>query len=102
MVLIEEGAVRRVSIVDLDVHQGDGTAEIFRDDPQVFTFSIHCADNFPFGFKGLPYLGQDASDLDIPLPANSGDVEFLSALRQHLPAALEPKPDIVLYNAGVD
>ena len=82
-------------IVDLDVHQGDGTAYIFQDDPSVFTFSMHCAINFP-GTK-------QHSDLDVPLPEGMEDDAYLQVLAQHLPDLLtQVKPDLVLYDAGVD
>lgn len=100
--LVEGGHAKRVCIVDLDVHQGDGSAEICAGDDRIFTFSLHCGDNFPFGFKGLSHLGKDESDLDVALPAGTGDSGFLDALRLHLPAVLNPRPDIVLYQAGVD
>lgn len=94
-VLRHEGLVSRILIVDLDVHQGDGTAWIFRDEPEVFTFSMHCEQNFP-GRK-------QKSDLDVSLPIGMGDEDYLAVLREHLPALLtEVRPDIVLYDGGVD
>jgi acetoin utilization deacetylase AcuC-like enzyme len=85
----------RVLIVDLDVHQGDGTAVIFQNDPTVFTFSMHCQKNFPFR--------KQQSDLDIPLPEGLTDAAYLRTLTAHLPALLTNfKPDLVLYDAGVD
>ncbi|BAZ06274.1 histone deacetylase family protein [Calothrix sp. NIES-3974] len=94
-VFLQEGLVRRVLIVDLDVHQGDGTAYIFRDDPNVFTFSMHCEVNFP-GIK-------QKSDLDVPLAEGMGDDEYLQTLGSYLPDLLSHvKPDLVLYDAGVD
>lgn len=102
-VLLEEGLVQRICVVDLDVHQGDGTAAICADDSRIFTFSMHCGDNFPFGFKGLAHLGHDRSDLDVALPAGAGDEVFMSQLQDHLPYVLERvRPDLVLYQAGVD
>ncbi|WP_218082464.1 histone deacetylase family protein [Anthocerotibacter panamensis] len=93
--LCAEGLVQRVLIVDLDVHQGDGTAFIFQEDARVFTFSMHCAANFP--------LHKQASDLDVPLPVGMTDKEYLKTLNQHLPRLLrEFQPDLVLYDAGVD
>jgi acetoin utilization deacetylase AcuC-like enzyme len=90
-----EGAVCRPFIVDLDVHQGNGTASIFRDDPSVFTFSVHGAGNYP--------LRKERSTLDIDLPDGCGDDDYLETLDRFLPAALaEHEPDIVLYQAGVD
>jgi acetoin utilization deacetylase AcuC-like enzyme len=86
---------QKILIVDLDVHQGDGTAYIFQDDPSVFTFSMHCAINFP-GTK-------QQSDLDVPLPEGMEDDAYLQTLAQYLPNLLtQVKPDLVLYDAGVD
>jgi acetoin utilization deacetylase AcuC-like enzyme len=94
-VLIEQQIVKKILIVDLDVHQGDGTAWIFRDDERVFTFSMHCEANFP-GKK-------QQSDLDIPLPVGLDDDGYLQILAKHLPDLLsEVKPDLILYDAGVD
>ncbi|ESA34795.1 histone deacetylase [Leptolyngbya sp. Heron Island J] len=84
-----------VLIVDLDVHQGDGTAWIFCHDPSVFTFSMHCAVNFP-GRK-------QTSDLDVSLDEGTEDDEYLAKLEAHLPDLLaQVKPDLVLYDAGAD
>jgi acetoin utilization deacetylase AcuC-like enzyme len=89
------GLVRKILIVDLDVHQGDGTAFIFQDDPAVFTFSMHCEINFP-GTK-------QQSDLDVPLPEGMEDDAYLQALAAYLPDLLSDlNPDLVLYDAGVD
>jgi acetoin utilization deacetylase AcuC-like enzyme len=89
------GLVRKVLIVDLDVHQGDGTAFIFQDDDSVFTFSMHCEVNFP-GTK-------QKSDLDVPLPVGMEDDAYLQTLASYLPDLLsQVKPDLVLYDAGVD
>lgn len=99
--LRQEGAVERVAIVDLDVHQGDGTAEIFTLEPSVFTMSMHCRDNFPLGFKA-PHLGNDASDLDVALPAGTTDDEYMLALEEHLQAVWAFCPELVLFDAGVD
>ena len=86
---------QKVLIIDLDVHQGDGTALIFRDNPEVFTFSVHCQSNFPFR--------KQPSDLDIGLADHVQDEEYLSVLRDRLPSLMdEVRPDIVLYDAGVD
>jgi acetoin utilization deacetylase AcuC-like enzyme len=94
-VLQKIGLVRKVLIVDLDVHQGDGTAVIFQDDSSVFTFSMHCEVNFP-GTK-------QKSDLDVPLPVGMEDDEYLQTLDRFLPELLSTvKPDLVLYDAGVD
>lgn len=94
-VLQRLGLVQQVLIVDLDVHQGDGTAFIFQDDPGVFTFSMHCEANFP-GTK-------QQSDLDVPLAVGMEDDEYLQTLAKFLPDLLsDVKPDLVLYDAGVD
>jgi acetoin utilization deacetylase AcuC-like enzyme len=94
-VLQAAGVVDRVLMVDLDVHQGDGTAAIFADDPTVFTFSIHCEANFPFR--------KQKSDLDVGLPAGADDAAYLKAVEMYLPAVLGAfRPDLVLYDAGVD
>jgi len=93
--LLEEGAVRRVLVVDLDVHQGDGTADILRDEPRAFTFSMHCEANFP--------VRKVAGDWDIGLPVGLGDGEYLEQLHRALPLLLSrARPDLVFYNAGVD
>ncbi|MEO0834742.1 MAG: histone deacetylase [Cyanobacteria bacterium J06642_3] len=94
-VLLKEGLVSKILIVDCDVHQGDGTAYIFQDDPRVFTFSMHCEANFP-GRK-------QQSDLDIPLPVGLDDDGYLQILAHHLSDLLsEVQPDLVLFDAGVD
>ena len=88
----------RVAVIDLDVHQGNGTAAIFRDDPTVFTLSIHGEKNFPFR--------KEASDLDVNLPDGCGDAQYLSALdtaleklwRHHRDAL----PGLIFYVAGAD
>lgn len=87
--------VGQVLIVDLDVHQGDGTAAIFQGDSSVYTFSMHCADNFPFR--------KQTSDLDIELPVHMEDAAYLQQLDAALPDLLDDvRPDLVLYDAGVD
>jgi acetoin utilization deacetylase AcuC-like enzyme len=85
----------KVAIIDLDVHQGNGTANIFANDPSVFTLSIHGEKNFPFR--------KETSDLDIALPDGTGDAMYLEALEQAL-IVLEARfePDLVLYLAGAD
>lgn len=94
-VLQLQDLIRTALIVDLDVHQGDGTAFIFNGDPSVFTFSMHCDVNFP-GRK-------QQSDLDVPLIENTGDDAYLAVLRSHLSALLDRlQPDLVMYDAGVD
>jgi acetoin utilization deacetylase AcuC-like enzyme len=87
--------VRRIAIVDLDVHQGNGTAAIFANDPTVFTFSMHGEKNFPFR--------KETSDLDVALPDGTGDDVYLDLLRTHLPDVLNRhQPDFVFYLAGAD
>jgi acetoin utilization deacetylase AcuC-like enzyme len=94
-VLQTQGLAQQILIVDLDVHQGDGTAVIFQDDPSVFTFSMHCEINFP-GIK-------QRSDLDVPLPEGMEDDAYLQCLASYLPDLLtQVDPDLVLYDAGVD
>ena len=89
------GLVKKILIVDCDVHQGDGTAFIFQNDDSVFTFSMHCEANFP-GRK-------QQSDLDVPLPVGLDDDGYLQILASHLSNLLtEVKPDLVLFDAGVD
>jgi len=93
--LLETKLVEKILIVDLDVHQGDGTAYTFKNEPRVFTFSMHCEANFPYR--------KQTSDLDIPLPVGLDDDGYLQILASHLPSLLqEIKPDLVLYDAGVD
>lgn len=88
-------AALRVAIIDLDVHQGNGTAHIFRADPTVFTLSLHGARNFPFR--------KERSDLDVELPDGCGDDEYLAALQQALQTLQQRfEPDLALYLAGAD
>ena len=88
----------RVMVIDLDVHQGNGTAAIFRDDPTVFTLSLHGARNFPFR--------KEASDLDIELPDGCGDEDYLDALDRALSEAWQRQsaapPGLAFYLAGAD
>lgn len=94
-VMQAEGLAQKILIVDLDVHQGDGTALIFQQDDSVFTFSMHCEVNFP-GTK-------QQSDLDVPLPVGMEDEAYLQTLDRYLPDLLaQVQPDLVLYDAGVD
>jgi acetoin utilization deacetylase AcuC-like enzyme len=94
-VLLAEGRIERALVVDLDVHQGDGTAAIFRDEPSVFTFSMHCRTNFP--------LHKQKSDLDLSLDAGLEDAAYLALLAEHLTGLLEDlRPDLVFFDAGVD
>jgi acetoin utilization deacetylase AcuC-like enzyme len=93
--LLHIGKASDILIVDLDVHQGNGTASIFKDEERVFTFSMHGAHNYPFR--------KETSDLDLPLPDGIRDAEYLSLLSRHLKSILEDrKPDIVFYLSGVD
>ena len=94
-VLQHHGHARRIAIVDLDVHQGNGTAAIFAGDDSVFTFSMHGEKNFPFK--------KETSDLDVALPDGTGDAGYLEALDTHLPRVLNgQRPDFVFYLAGAD
>ena len=94
-VLQAENAVGNVLIVDLDVHQGDGTAAIFADDASVFTLSLHGRSNFPFR--------KARSDLDVELDDGTGDAAYLATLAVTLPLALaRAQPSLVIYLAGAD
>jgi len=94
-VLLAEGGVRQLLVVDLDVHQGDGTAAIFEGEGRVFTFSVHGASNFP--------LRKRRSDHDLALEDGVEDEDYLAALGTLLPDLIDQvRPDLVLYNAGVD
>jgi acetoin utilization deacetylase AcuC-like enzyme len=84
----------RAAVVDLDVHQGDGTALIFEDDPEVMTLSMHGASNFPFR--------KQRSRIDIELPDRTGDAEYLRRLDEVLPRVFDFQPRIVFYQSGVD
>lgn len=93
--LLAQGHARQVLIVDLDVHQGNGTAAIFRDEPRVFTFSMHGARNYP--------ARKEQSDLDLPLPDGTTDAGYLVLLADTLPRLLDQvQPDFVFYLSGVD
>jgi acetoin utilization deacetylase AcuC-like enzyme len=90
-----ERSIERAAIIDLDVHQGNGTAAIFETDDDVFTFSMHGERNYP--------LAKMRSNLDVPLEDGVGDAEYLDALQRHLPRVLEAaNADMVFYLAGVD
>jgi acetoin utilization deacetylase AcuC-like enzyme len=89
-----EGRARRAAVVDLDVHQGDGTAHFFEHDPDVLTISLHGANNFPFR--------KQRSKIDVELPDRTGDAEYLQALESVLPRVAEFRPEIVFYLSGVD
>ena len=94
-VLIEQDGLQRVLVVDLDVHQGDATALIFSGDERVFTFSAHAATNFP--------SRKQVSDLDLSLRDGLEDWDYLQTIGDHLPELLDrQRPQLVLYNAGVD
>lgn len=94
-VLQQDHHARRIAIVDLDVHQGNGTAAIFNGDESVFTFSMHGEKNFPFK--------KEPSDLDVALPDGTADEAYLSLLRRHLDEVLNRhQPDFVFYLAGAD
>jgi acetoin utilization deacetylase AcuC-like enzyme len=93
--LQRDGAAARALVVDLDVHHGNGTAAIFKDDEAVFTFSMHQQQNYP--------QWKPPSDLDIGLPDGAGDDAYLDILEHRLPAILEThRPDVVFYLAGAD
>lgn len=93
--LTDAGLAKKILIIDLDVHQGNGTAAIFKDDASVFTFSMHGKNNYPFK--------KEISDLDIELPDHMGDEEYLEVLRSTLPGLLEEvAPDFIFYLCGVD
>lgn len=93
--LLHHNLVKNVLIADLDVHQGNGTAAIFRNEPRVFTWSMHGAHNYPFR--------KELSDLDTALPDGTNGETYLRNVREILPDLLENvRPDIVMYLAGVD
>ena len=94
-VLQRDLGIIRIAVIDCDVHQGNGTAAIFRHDPSVFTFSMHGAQNFPFR--------KEVSDLDVNLADGTGDEEYLDLVDQHLDAVLHRHdPAFVFYLAGAD
>jgi acetoin utilization deacetylase AcuC-like enzyme len=93
-VLLAEGRIGRAAVIDLDVHQGNGTAKIFEDDDRVFTFSMHQENLYPV---------KQTSDLDLGLKDRIGDTRYLAALDAALPRVLEhSRPELVLYQAGAD
>lgn len=95
MRLLDEGAVRRVLVVDLDVHHGNGTAAIFAEDPRVYTVSVHQERNYP--------ARKPPSDLDLGLDDRTGDAAYLALLHEHLPRVVEEfRPDLAIYLAGAD
>ncbi len=94
-VLQRDGAVRRVAVIDLDVHQGNGTASILHGDPTVFTLSLHGEKNYPFR--------KEASDLDVGLPDGCGDDAYASALQAALGELfVRFQPELLIYLAGAD
>ena len=94
-VLQREGRITRAVVIDLDVHQGNGTARIFADDPDVLTFSMHGAGNYPFH--------RERSTLDVELPDGCDDAAYLAALDRHLDGVLdESRADLAIYLAGAD
>ncbi|MCJ2028503.1 histone deacetylase [Methylobacterium sp. J-043] len=95
LALRRAGAITRALIVDLDVHQGDGTADCLTREPDLFTLSIHCERNYPH--DKVP------GDLDIGLPDGLDDAAYLAVLEARLPALVQNfAPDLIFYNAGVD
>jgi len=92
--LQNRGYARRILIVDLDVHQGNGTADIFKDDNSVFTFSMHCKSNYP--------AKKSQSDLDVELEDNLEDKEYIDILKKYLMYLNQEDFDFIFYIAGVD
>jgi acetoin utilization deacetylase AcuC-like enzyme len=93
--LLYNGLASSILIIDLDVHQGNGTAQIFENKPTVFTFSMHGTNNFPFR--------KERSSYDLPLPDGTGDEEYLHLLKTILPRLIEQQqPDFIFYLSGVD
>ncbi len=83
-----------VGVVDLDVHQGDGTASLLTEYPDIFTLSVHCAENYPFR--------KQTSDLDVGVPEGSGDPRYLAGVDEGLAAVEDWQPDLIIFQAGVD
>lgn len=93
--LLQQQLAKQILIIDLDVHQGNGTAKLFEHNNQVFTFSMHGAHNYPFR--------KETSDLDVGLPDGIGDAAYLKLLQQHLNRLLDQvQPDFAFYLSGVD
>ncbi len=93
--LLEKKLCKQILVVDLDVHQGNGTAQIFRNKQEVYTFSMHGAKNYP--------MHKEKSDLDIPLPDGTDDNAYLKSLNMHLPRLIdELQPDLIFFQSGVD
>jgi acetoin utilization deacetylase AcuC-like enzyme len=92
---IGKHGMKQILVVDLDVHQGNGTARIFENDHRVYTFSMHGDKNYP--------LHKERSDLDIPLPDGTEDAQYLDVLEKTLPSLLDRiQPELVFYQSGVD
>jgi acetoin utilization deacetylase AcuC-like enzyme len=89
-----KGRIRRAAVIDLDVHQGDGTAHIFENVPDIFTLSMHAKSNFPFR--------KQKSKIDIEFDDETGDEEYLRQLDLVLPEVVAFQPDIIFYQSGVD
>lgn len=93
--LLDHDLAKRVLVLDLDVHQGNGTAEIMSNEERVFTFSMHGANNYP--------LHKEQSDLDLPLPDGCNDKEYHRLMDQHIPKLIEDfEPDFIFFQSGVD
>jgi acetoin utilization deacetylase AcuC-like enzyme len=94
MYALEHLGVERVAILDLDVHQGDGTATILSNEERTRTISVHCSTNFPFR--------KSVSDFDLPIEPGSGNTLYMEKVREAVKLCLDFQPNIVLYQAGVD
>ena len=93
--LLETGQSKQILVVDLDVHQGNGTAVMFQHEPRVFTFSMHGKDNYP--------LRKEQSDLDVELPTGTEDESYLNQLYDILPGLIDRvRPDFLFFVSGVD
>lgn len=93
--LLHQNLAKKILVIDLDVHQGNGTAHIFREESRVFTFSMHGHHNYPFL--------KEKSDLDIPLDDGTGDMQYLTLLKETLPRLIDSvQPDFAFYLSGVD
>jgi len=94
-VALRDYAISRILVVDLDVHQGNGNAVIFQDEPRVTTFSLHCYGNL--------FSRREYSDVDVDLHVGAGDAEYLAALEEHLPPLIDKiRPELIFFQAGVD
>ncbi len=94
MYAIEKLGIKRVAILDLDVHQGDGTATILSNEARTRTISVHCSTNFPFR--------KSISDFDLPVEPKAGDELFMEKVREAVEQCVDFQPELVLYQAGVD